>query len=868
MVALSSILRDGENISVPNLRQWLGSLYGQTQSAAAVLASGTIAAAVGTRVYTTQAALFADLAHAADLLAMVVEDSDSLKNGLYRKNGVTGTGDWGTAPLDLFASAAAASVQPLFAATEAAARNAAESLEQTLALETSIETQVNSAIDAAVLALPDDYKGDKGDPGGNILSLGTFASIRSAGAGSSPMEILTGVTMVMTSAHTVAGHGRAFYELDASLTDADLANFPRMTFRAKNSAGGVTRWRLYEGTHWEAEAFGMIPDDTTDCSPAWAEMLAWNDAYPALPTYQYGRSARRVVFGIGKYYFAEEVNLIGGTWILEGAGAGGLGSSSTVLRWPANTRGIIVNRHNTIGDQVVGMFAHKGGDGSIVRNLALQGGGIGGTNKLAHGVWFRARALLQDVFIDGFPGNGVNIVADFNFDTTLGTNYFAGNANDWQLCRVSVNATGAHGYWVQGGDANAGHAISCEVAGANWGGLMDVSFLGNTWTGCTVHGSNQANTGAVSHGGRRYDLIDKTPGIGGTTTPGTNKDVWYDGGAGGVGTWFPAWVSGATYNVSCAVFADNANARSVFSGLYTEGGYATVHVERSSQIIGGLLGGRRTITTPYIGVGGEGAHASDTGFGSEYSNYDAVSLTNLFGTYVGAVFGGKMLTTGEEGTFVNVYAQKGGTTWRQKLDGDGNIFWQYGNIGIGTAWGIAGNTKPRYGRPIGDRFFSYFPNGLVPGGDPNVNRKLSQAPTVPATGVDYAVGEVSLNTDPATNRCLAYICTTGATTSGGSITADAVWRKSGAIFIDATLTYDAPSLAPGAAGTVQTLTVSGAALGDHVAVATTINSQGLQIAAYVSASDTVSLYVFNPAGNPAGTVNLGSATYKVRVTKM
>ncbi|KKC24682.1 hypothetical protein [Sphingomonas sp. SRS2] len=58
-----------------------------------------------TRVYATRAALYSDLAPDDDLFALVAFDSDPLKNGLYQKNGATGTGSW-TGPDDLFVSAA------------------------------------------------------------------------------------------------------------------------------------------------------------------------------------------------------------------------------------------------------------------------------------------------------------------------------------------------------------------------------------------------------------------------------------------------------------------------------------------------------------------------------------------------------------------------------------------------------------------------------------------------------------------------------------------------------------------------------------------------------------------------------------------
>ena len=79
-----------------------------------------------------------------------------------------------------------------------------------------------------------------------------------------------------------------------------------------------------------------------------------------------------------------------------------------------------------------------------------------------------------------------------------------------------------------------------------------------------------------------------------------------------------------------------------------------------------------------------------------------------------------------------------------------------------------------------------------------------------------------------------------------------------------TTTYDAPSIS--ASGTTTTtVTVTGAALGDAVEdVSFGVSLQGLVLTSYVSATDTVTLVLFNPTGSP---VNLASTTVNVRVRK-
>lgn len=79
-----------------------------------------------------------------------------------------------------------------------------------------------------------------------------------------------------------------------------------------------------------------------------------------------------------------------------------------------------------------------------------------------------------------------------------------------------------------------------------------------------------------------------------------------------------------------------------------------------------------------------------------------------------------------------------------------------------------------------------------------------------------------------------------------------------------TATVDPPSLASGAVSTIATLTVTGAALGDFVKESFSLDLQGVRLAAWVSAADTVKYQFSNPT---AGTIDLGSGTLKVRVER-
>lgn len=114
-----------------------------------------LSAATGVTVTKeTQALLFADLAHAPAVLALVYGDTDPVKRGIYVKSGPSGFGEW-----------------------------------------TRVAGIGNT--------------GAKGDPGGNILAVGLFTNL----AG---LSVPVGTDLIQTAGYDVKGIGRALYVSVAS----------------------------------------------------------------------------------------------------------------------------------------------------------------------------------------------------------------------------------------------------------------------------------------------------------------------------------------------------------------------------------------------------------------------------------------------------------------------------------------------------------------------------------------------------------------------------------------------------------------------------------------------------------------------------
>jgi len=85
------------------------------------------------------------------------------------------------------------------------------------------------------------------------------------------------------------------------------------------------------------------------------------------------------------------------------------------------------------------------------------------------------------------------------------------------------------------------------------------------------------------------------------------------------------------------------------------------------------------------------------------------------------------------------------------------------------------------------------------------------------------------------------------------------WKQI-AQFLEATTTYDAPSIAS-MGTTTTTIAVTGAVLGNYGHVAFGISLQGIIATAYVSAADVVTIVLFNPTG---AAIDLASTTVKAK----
>lgn len=253
--------------------------------------------------------------------------------------------------------------------------------------------------------------------------------------------------------------------------DENLFSSVDATF-IQSGTGAVTRSvqdKLRESV--SVKDFGAVGDGVTD---DWAAVRAALDSNP-----------KAVYFPPGTYYLSKTLNLKR-TVKLYGDGAFDAAMQfPSILKFSDNIVGVFVHRSNTnasdTGVPVIVSPATTGADGSIIENLAvLRGTGTKVTpDGTSHGIWLKARALIRNVTVAGFAGNGVHIVAD----SVSAIAASIGNANNWSMENVrSIN--NYHGVFVNLGDANAGCGIHINSSDNQGWGIYDSSFLGNTYIGC------------------------------------------------------------------------------------------------------------------------------------------------------------------------------------------------------------------------------------------------------------------------------------------------------------------------------------------------------------------------------------------------
>ncbi len=399
------------------------------------------------------------------------------------------------------------------------------------------------------------------------------------------MVVTAGTTAMLTEA------GReGVFRFTSGNQSARVTGDPRqgmVVAPASDTTGASGAWLRIKVGAINVMWFGAVADFVVDDLPA------FNAAMAAVPT---GGGELKVP--AGRYFLSDTLNLHRTVW-LTGEGTDWNGGGGTILRFPPNKNGIVVNHYNTHGD---GIGSQGTATGSTVEGIALWGGGVSvdgsgnvssfanGSSTSGHGVRIRTTGVkLKDVDVAFFGGDG------FNINSNAGSGGVSeGNANNFLLeaCQSIYNRGFA--YLANGTDANAGTFNTCSAISCGGGGFIEYSFLGNTYIQCHVRDCGKTDptnsggpVGCCTYGGNHYYVVAGQNVAASTTPPGTNAAVWAQTYGYAQKAWVTGltWINGSSYETNPA----NSNGRSVFTGCYAEASQPPCQAFAPTLFVGGLL---------------------------------------------------------------------------------------------------------------------------------------------------------------------------------------------------------------------------------------------------------------------------------------
>lgn len=497
-----------------------------------------------------------------------------------------------------------------------------------------------------------------------------------------------------------------------------------------------------------------------------------NSRWPRVP---------RIELPLGAMFFGEKVEQKVAAHLRGQGGGHDDFNGGTRFVFPGATQGWTVNGSNTINGTTESPTTSA--IGTILEGIQFEseGGGTGwdttaststqlGAAAAANtfGLWLRATCTVRDCVMKGWLGNAAQIIA-----FASGAGGLRGNANGVKIDRLTVRENDAgtpsegHGVFVYGSDSNTCNFTDVQVRHAGLIGIFEYQTLGNTWInprvddfGRVARATSDAELGCF-YVGLNYILIDWRPGIGASTTPGTNAQIWYPiEAAGAASALFPAWSGSANYVCMLPMlFSGQSNTGTVFNP-YIEGGFPGHAGGNPAEFGTGVTvyGGQsqwtpstsRIYSVPAYGR----AVASNSGFVAHRNSILGSSEATNFGTYTETRMGdaaGEILRTRiERGGEVNYF---------HRFNSAGDMVFE--RDGQPALWYITTHLTARQnGRGVADPYSISFPGfALADPADSGNNRRIRMGTAAPTTGGPYARGERVFNANPAVGQPDYWVCT-------------------------------------------------------------------------------------------------------------
>jgi hypothetical protein len=399
--------------------------------------------------------------------------------------------------------------------------------------------------------------------------------------------------------------------------------------------------------------------------------------------------------------------------------------------------------------------------GSIVDGVNFVGIGAS-SSTTAYGLQMRTAVSATNVNFFNISGDCVYIVGYSN-----GTQPY-GEPNGFDLDAVAHDC-GQNGLEIGGSDANAAHDIKFASHQTGGAGVVNYSYFANRFelgdiTGYGTHG--------VFNNGVNYALHN--PNSGGTTTPGTDRTVWWPvGPASAASSTFPQWVLNGTYTLQVPIY--DSGAGSVYVAPYIETRSIGAYIAPPSMLLNGTADNAAgsAVQVATYGIESGGAVASPSGMGGarylqSTADFGYPKIGGSSGMYAYALTGGLDNTDGQVISFSERNSRVGGDfSWKDKWNSSGDKVLQYGgNKEIrwqsGVNFGIGATSIPA----LAGRFSPVFNMMGLPGfllggssGYGSPHRLFQILNTAPTTG-QFAQGEHIFNYAPTTGGIDGWVATT------------------------------------------------------------------------------------------------------------
>lgn len=267
--------------------------------------------------------------------------------------------------------------------------------------------------------------------------------------GTKPITLQNGKVTGLQGA-TLAGSG-----LDLRSRVVALAPGCSVTLVWNGSVWVETARATYGGVETNVKDFGAVGDGVTDDYQAFRDAI---DSFSA-PGIAFGG---RLIVPRGEYRLSQTLSIDKQIHML--GESGGANFPGSVLRPNGGVTGIMVERYSSSASGGPGDF-------SVFEHIAVHP--LDKSGATAHCFHVKAQATFRSCMAWGASGDGFHIQGSLPLAPDL-----------WHLDECFAQENDGHGYFFQGGDANAGVAHRCTATTNGGWGFYDSSFLGNTFVAC------------------------------------------------------------------------------------------------------------------------------------------------------------------------------------------------------------------------------------------------------------------------------------------------------------------------------------------------------------------------------------------------